>query len=68
MTPPQVEGVAWRKSTYSGGSSGGECVEIAIVEQTGMIRDSKNADGGKLAFRKAALQLFIRSATAGELS
>lgn len=67
MTPRQVEGVAWRKSTYSGGSSGGECVEIAFAEQKGMVRDSKNVSGVPLYFGEAVLRQFFRNLTTGDL-
>jgi hypothetical protein len=42
-------GNRWRKSSYSGGN-GGECVQIAAVPRTVLIRDSKNPDGPELAF------------------
>ncbi|MGW0772798.1 DUF397 domain-containing protein [Streptomyces sp. NPDC002835] len=34
----------WRKSSYSGGgSSGGDCVEVAGLTGRAAVRDSKNA-------------------------
>ncbi|TDD35157.1 DUF397 domain-containing protein [Actinomadura sp. KC06] len=37
----------WRKSSRSS-SNGGNCVEVARVDNTIAIRDSKNPDGPKL--------------------
>lgn len=37
----------WRKSSYSGGEN--ECVEVARTDARGLIRDSKNPDGPRLA-------------------
>ncbi|MER7000625.1 DUF397 domain-containing protein [Streptomyces sp. NPDC000410] len=49
----------WRKSTYSDGS-GGNCLEVADGHP-GLVpvRDSKNPDGPKLAFRTPAWSTFI---------
>ncbi|HVV18228.1 MAG TPA: DUF397 domain-containing protein [Pseudonocardiaceae bacterium] len=40
----------WRKSSYSGGSGTGSCVEVAFGTEAVGVRDSKNADGPRLAF------------------
>ncbi|TDD62244.1 DUF397 domain-containing protein [Actinomadura darangshiensis] len=37
----------WRKSSYSG-SSGGECVEVALLAGATALRDSKDPGGGVL--------------------
>ncbi|MFC7891531.1 DUF397 domain-containing protein [Streptomyces sp. NPDC057381] len=34
--------IAWFKSSYSG-SSGDDCVEVAVTEQAIQVRDSKDA-------------------------
>jgi hypothetical protein len=34
-------GLAWFKSSYSG-SSGDDCIEVAVTEQTVHVRDSKD--------------------------
>lgn len=36
----------WRKSSYS--NNGGQCVEVADLERSVAIRDSKNTAGGML--------------------
>jgi hypothetical protein len=46
MEPPLSRG-SWRKSSRSG-SSGGQCVEVALAHEAVMVRDSKNADGPML--------------------
>jgi hypothetical protein len=52
-----LSGVRWRKSSYSG--SEGECVEVARVPGAAAIRDTKDRDGGTLAFPQAAWQAFL---------
>ena len=47
----------WRKSTYSD-ASGGQCVEVAS-DDTVMVRDTTNRDGGTLAFSAAAWERFL---------
>ncbi|WP_141973987.1 DUF397 domain-containing protein [Actinomadura hallensis] len=44
---------SWRKSSYSGGS-GGECVEIAAVPGSVLLRDSKDPEGPCLRLTQAA--------------
>jgi hypothetical protein len=44
-----LDGLAWRKSSYSG-SNGGNCIEIAAVADAVAIRDSKDPHGPVLAF------------------
>jgi hypothetical protein len=51
--------IAWRKSTYSGGE-GGNCLEVADGHPDVVpVRDSKNPDGPKLAFRPGAWSAFV---------
>ena len=47
----------WRKSSYSG-ANGGNCIEIAAVGRTVVVRDSKDPDGPALAFRPNDWQRF----------
>ncbi len=55
-----VNGAAWRKSSYSG-NNGGECVEVAAATRgTVAVRDSKNPDGPRLAFAPQAWKAFTR--------
>ncbi|AVT30735.1 DUF397 domain-containing protein [Plantactinospora sp. BC1] len=49
----------WRKSTRSGGS-GGNCVEVADnLPGVVLVRDSKDRDGGTLAFDAEAWGAFV---------
>lgn len=62
------EELAWRKSTFSGGNDGGDCVEVAVDGGTGetVLRDSKNPDGPWLRFTESEWRAFICGAAAGE--
>jgi len=58
--------LSWRKSSYSG-SSGGQCLEVAAPGRV-LVRDSKNPDGGRLAFSARAWREFaarIKNGNAG---
>jgi hypothetical protein len=48
----------WRKSSYSGGTDGSACVEVAFA-QVVRVRDSKNAAGAELTFSAEAWQAFV---------
>ena len=47
----------WRKPSRSTG--GNDCVEVAQAGTSCLIRDSKNSNGGCLAFRPQAWAAFI---------
>jgi hypothetical protein len=49
--------VSWRKSTYSDGN-GGSCVEVAGTARVVLVRDTKDRDGGSLAFSAEAWRAF----------
>ncbi|WP_216216909.1 DUF397 domain-containing protein [Amycolatopsis aidingensis] len=53
--------LAWRKSSYSGGGSGGDdtCVEIATAAPLAHIRDTKDRHGGLLIVSHGAFQAFL---------
>jgi hypothetical protein len=58
---------AWRKSSYSGGSSGqSDCVELARLPGAVGIRDSKNPEGGTLAVSAAELGRLLSTIKLGE--
>ena len=49
----------WRKSSYSGGGDGNNCVEIAARPTHISIRDSKDPSAGTLTFPPEAFNSFI---------
>jgi hypothetical protein len=49
----------WRKSTFSGGSGDGQCVEVAHGRDDVSVRDSKSADGEVLDFSSDAWHSFV---------
>ncbi|HVK19827.1 MAG TPA: DUF397 domain-containing protein [Actinokineospora sp.] len=50
----------WRKSSYSG-SSQTSCVEVLLRSDLANIRDSKNADGPRLAVGASSWSTFVAS-------
>lgn len=50
--------LSWRKSNYSS-NGGGECVEAAHVPGAVLVRDTKDRDGGTLAFTADAWSAFV---------
>ncbi|MGH3889680.1 MAG: DUF397 domain-containing protein [Pseudonocardiaceae bacterium] len=78
MTAPEPDGIAWRKSSYSGGSGGcveicwhtssycganGDCVEVASTPERVLVRDSKDPDGPALALPTSAWRTFLTTVT-----
>ncbi|MGW1474857.1 DUF397 domain-containing protein [Streptomyces olivaceus] len=57
--------LAWFKSSYSSGSEGDSCVEIATAPGTVHVRDSKDVEGPRLAFAPAAWAGFVPYAAGG---
>ena len=56
------------KSSFSGGGSGQECVEVALNRKgTVAIRDSKDPEGPVLLFTPAAWSAFSAELAAGGL-
>ncbi|AVT31052.1 DUF397 domain-containing protein [Plantactinospora sp. BC1] len=54
---------AWRKSTRST-PNGGDCVEVADnLPGRVLVRDSKDRDGGNLAFTPTAWHAFVAGIT-----
>ncbi|WP_405821806.1 DUF397 domain-containing protein [Streptomyces sp. NBC_01390] len=57
-------GLAWFKSSYSDGTEGDSCVEIAVALGTVHVRDSKNVETGpRLRFGPAAWAVFVPHST-----
>jgi hypothetical protein len=55
--------LAWFKSTYSSGSEGDSCVEIATSPSTVHVRDSKNVEGPRLTLAPGAWVDFVSYAS-----
>ncbi|MFC8100296.1 DUF397 domain-containing protein [Streptomyces sp. NPDC057363] len=51
--------LAWFKSSYSGGTNGESCVEVAATPGTIHIRDSKTTEGPRLTLTPAAWADFL---------
>ena len=51
----------WRKSSYSGGNDGANCVEIAPRPTHIAIRDSKDPALGTLAFPAGTFAAFLQA-------
>ncbi|MGC5009649.1 DUF397 domain-containing protein [Streptosporangium sp. DT93] len=67
MLPSDLNGAAWRKSSYSGGSSD-NCVEVA-TNLPGLIavRDSKDPAGPMLTFSPTTWNTFLTGIRSGEI-
>ncbi|MFJ9006259.1 DUF397 domain-containing protein [Streptomyces canus] len=58
--------LAWFKSSYSSGSEGDSCVELALTPGTVHVRDSKyRGDGPRLALAPGAWANFLPYASEG---
>jgi hypothetical protein len=64
MTAPRVTGGVWRKSTRSNGQ--GQCVEVAEMNDSVAVRDSKDPEGPVLVFTPMEWRAFVEGAKAGE--
>ncbi|RNL72332.1 DUF397 domain-containing protein [Streptomyces sp. I6] len=57
--------LTWFKSSYSSGSEGDSCLEVAAVPGTIHVRDSKCLDGPRLALTQQAWADFVTYASGG---
>ncbi|MGW3953405.1 DUF397 domain-containing protein [Streptomyces sp. NPDC004752] len=55
--------LVWFRSSYSGGTNGESCVEIATRPGTVHVRDSKNTSGPRLALTPTAWSAFVTYAS-----
>ncbi|MFC8584656.1 DUF397 domain-containing protein [Streptomyces sp. NPDC057217] len=55
--------LAWFKSSYSSGSEGDSCVEVAAAPGAVRVRDSKCVDGPQLALTPGAWAGFVSYAS-----
>ncbi|MFG1606191.1 DUF397 domain-containing protein [Actinoplanes sp. NPDC049265] len=61
-----LNGAVWRKGSYSNGSGGSNCVEVAFLDTGVAVRDSKNRSGPALMFTQAEWNAFVDSTKDGE--
>ncbi|WP_393059921.1 DUF397 domain-containing protein [Streptomyces sp. LN549] len=54
-----ASGLKWFKSSYSSGSEGDSCVEVAAAPDSVHVRDSKNLPGPQLTFGDDAWAGFV---------
>ena len=66
MSEHHLSDAAWKKSSYSNGSGGNNCVEVAFLDTAVAVRDSKDPSGPALLFSSATWTEFVNSAKAGE--
>ena len=54
-----VNSATWRKSSYSGGSEHGSCVEVAPLHAHAGVRDSKDHARGHLEIDSSSWAAFL---------
>ncbi len=63
------DALPWKKSSYSGGGQGQQCVEVAELPDGGRaVRDGKNPTGSVLQFTAGEWSAFVKGVRAGELA
>jgi hypothetical protein len=65
VASPNLSGVLWCKSSFSGNN--GTCVEVADLSEAVAVRDSKDPVGPALLFRDEAWSAFLAVVKTGEL-
>jgi hypothetical protein len=62
----RLDAAVWRKSRRSNGNGGGNCVEVAFLDEHVAVRDSKDTDGPALIFTRQEWTAFLGGAKDGE--
>ena len=57
---------AWEKSSFSGGGSGSDCLEVLKVDGGVILRDSEDPDGAKIALWNSEYAAFVKGVQANE--
>ncbi|MGH3943355.1 MAG: DUF397 domain-containing protein [Pseudonocardiaceae bacterium] len=78
MTAPELDGIVWHTSSYSGtegncvevgwrtssySGTNGDCVEVAAAPDHVLVRDSKDRHGPALAVPTPAWRTFLHAVT-----
>jgi Domain of unknown function (DUF397) len=68
MPAPDPAGIAWRKSSFNGGNSGGAgCVEVAVLPGGAVaVRDTKDRSRAPHRHSAPAWREFLAGVRAGE--
>jgi hypothetical protein len=66
MVPTNRDTAMWKKSTYSNGNGGNNCVEVAFFDTGVAVRDSKDSAGPALSFSIAEWAAFLAGAKEGQ--
>ncbi|MGB9046615.1 MAG: DUF397 domain-containing protein [Pseudonocardiaceae bacterium] len=65
MESPDFQSAVWRKSTRSG-DNGGQCVEVAFLDEVVGLRDSKDRGSGPvLIFAPGGWEAFVAGTIGG---
>jgi len=67
MQDMDLSRAAWRKASYSS-SNGGQCVEVAYVDNAVGVRDSKDPVGPVLVLTPNGWEAFCAGVKRGELA
>ena len=59
MPTKDLSAANWRKSSYSNGNGGNNCVEVAQLDTTVALRDSKDPNGPALLFASTDWEAFV---------
>jgi Domain of unknown function (DUF397) len=65
MLSADPSALRWRKSSFS---ESGNCVEVAILDESVLIRDSKYGNDGILSVSSSAWRVFIQAIQHGSIT
>lgn len=66
MTDSERTGITWHKSTASGPN--GDCVEVAFVDGSVVVRNSRDPVGAVLSFTSREWAAFLEGVNNGEFT
>jgi Domain of unknown function (DUF397) len=65
VTDSETTGIVWRKSTAS---DSGQCVEVAFIDESVLVRNSKTPSGPILCFSRHEWAAFLGNVTNGQFA